>query len=181
MRRIFCYTDGSAVILKNPTRNGPGGFGTYFPDFYGKKLAHSLGFESTKTGRMEVMALLYAIRSLHVNHIERVELIVYSDSQYVTKTFTENRLQKWKKNNWTNSSGQVKNKDLWIKIDEALLHRPYLILTMRHIKGHQVDREKDPNKKELLKKNVHIIGNMIADSLANYKSHKKLLKSDTIF
>lgn len=180
MRKIYCYTDGSAVILKNPTRNGPGGFAAYFPDFYGKKLAYSMGFESTKTGRMEVMALLYAIRALPRDMKEKVELIVYSDSQYVTKSFTEGWLKKWISNNWCNASGEIKNKDLWQSINKNIINRPFLKLTMIHIKGHQLDKAKKSDKPKLLN-NSHIVGNSIADRLADYKRHKKLLKSDKIF
>lgn len=180
MKSINCYTDGSARILKNPTRNGPGGFAAYFPDLFGEKKAFSLGFEETKTGRMEVMALLYAIRAFGVDMKERVELTVYSDSQYVTKAFTERWLVKWMANNWQNASGEIKNKDLWVKIKDSLLERPLLKLNMVHIKGHQVDKEKNPVAKAYLMQSPHIVGNMIADKLADYKRHKNLLTSDKI-
>ena len=35
------------------------------------------------------------------------------------------------------------------------------------VKGHQLDREKDPIKKEELKKDPHVIGNAMADALAD--------------
>jgi len=173
MKEIIAYTDGSAVVAgKN---KGRGGFGVYFSDLEGEPKAFSLGFKQAKTGQMEVMALLHAIIHVPKKNKEPVKLIVYSDSEYVVKTFTENRLQKWVANDWINSSGEVKNKDLWKKILKSLEKRRFLILKMRHIRSHQVEKEKDPKKKELLKQDPHIQGNMMADWLADYKRHKKLL------
>lgn len=173
MKQILAYTDGSAVV--NGKNKGNGGFGVYFPDLEGEPKAFSLGFKQAKTGQMEVMALLHAIINLPKTSLGPVLLIVYSDSEYVVKTFTENRLQKWISNDWINSSGEVKNKDLWIKITRALNVRRYLKLEMRHIRSHQVEKEKDPKKKEMLKQDPHIQGNMMADWLADYKRHKILL------
>jgi ribonuclease HI len=168
---IIVYTDGSASVA-GPMK-GYSGFGTYFPDLFGKKKAFSLGFENGKTGEMEVLALYFAIKQIPIK--ESVKLIVYADSEYVVKTFTENRLEKWKKNGWTNTSGEVANKKLWVQIYSMLQERKSMKLELKHIKSHQVDREKDPIKKKELMSNPHIIGNLMADSLANYKRHTKRL------
>mgnify|MGYP001626942332 CR=1 FL=1 len=176
MNKVIAYTDGSAVVRGKC--KGHGGFGTYFPDLYGSKAAFSLGFKDTKTGRMEISALYYAVTALE-NDFKGV-LIVYSDSEYVVKSFTENRLNKWILNGWTNTSGEVKNKDLWEQIVKELDNRPNMILEMRHIRSHQVEKEKDKNKKLELMKDPNIIGNMMADQLADYKRHKKLNISDKI-
>ena len=169
---IYAYTDGSSVVKgKN---KGNGGFGTYFPDLFGKPKAFSLGFKQAKTGKMEVMALLYALKAMPDTYSETVKLIVYSDSEYVVKSFTEKRLKKWIAAGWRNSSGKVKNKKLWEKINLELISRGYLELEMRHIKSHQVEKEKDPEKRKILRENQHIKGNLIADFLADYKRHKVL-------
>ena len=178
MKNIIAYTDGSATV--RGTKKGNGGFGTYFPNFYGNPKAYSLGFRETKTGRMEIMALYYAISAFYYNHTEPVLLTVYSDSEYVVKSFTEGRLRRWIKSDWTNTSGKVKNKDLWEKIVEALDGRKFLTLEMKHIRSHQVEKEKDHEKKKILLQNPHTIGNMMADKLASYKRQKILLKSDKI-
>lgn len=170
---VVCYTDGSASVAGS--MKGFAGFGTYFPDLFGKKAAFSLGFENGKTGEMEVLALLFALRKMPL--YSEVKLTVYADSEYVVKTFTENRLQKWKENGWTNTSGAVVNKHLWVLIDREILTRPLLKLELKHIRSHQVDKEKDPVKRKELMSNPHIIGNLMADSLANYKRHKVRLKS----
>lgn len=175
IKKILAYTDGSAVIVG--PKKGNGGFGTYFPDFFGKKKAFSMGFLDAKTGQMEVTALLMAINAMPKTCISPIELIVYSDSEYVVKSFTEGRLLKWEANGWKNSSGVVKNRELWELILSGLQNRKYLKLTIHHIRSHQVEKEKDKHKKELLMKDPNIIGNLMADRLADYKRHEKLHES----
>lgn len=75
---------------------------------------------------------------------------------------------------------KFENIDLWKEVLEALDRRKYLRLDMKHIRSHQVEREKDPIKKAKLLKNPHIIGNLMADKLADYKRHKILLTSDKL-
>lgn len=175
---IFCYTDGSAVV--NGKNKGKGGFGTYFPELFGQTRAFSLAYKDTKTGRMEITALYYAIKAMPLIHSESVILRVYSDSEYVVKSFTENRLNKWIKAGWKNTSGDVKNDDLWKALLKALNKRKYLILDMHHIKSHQVEKEKDPVRKKQLLRYPHIKGNYIADKLANYKRHTIFKESDLL-
>ena len=170
---VVCYTDGSSSVAGS--MKGYSGFGTYFSNLFGEKKAFSIGFENGRTGEMEVLALLIAIKQMPKKSEEQIKLTVYSDSEYVVKTFTENRLEKWKENGWTNTSGEVANKRLWVKIHDMLRTRKYLTLEMKHIKSHQVDREKDPVKKKELMSNPHIIGNLMADRLANYKRHSSRL------
>ena len=172
MKRIVAYTDGSAVV--SGKMKGRGGFATYFPDLNGKAVAYSLGFENAKTGQMEVMALLIALKSLPLKEKETL-LQVYSDSEYVVKTFTEGRLGRWIANGWRNSSGIPKNLELWKKIDRELGKRErWLKLEMIHIKSHQLEKADDEEKKKL-KLDENIIGNAIADRLADYKRHETLI------
>jgi ribonuclease HI len=172
MKQIIAYTDGSAVV--SGANKGKGGFGTYFPDLFGKRVAYSQGFKVALTGQMEVLALLHAIQAMPLRSSEPIELKIYSDSEYVVKSFTENRLLKWEAAGWINSSGEVKNKMLWQEILSSLKAREYLKLTMEWIKSHQVEKCKVPYEKEQLLKDPNIIGNMMADKLADYKRHKFL-------
>tara|TARA_R110000796_G_scaffold70936_1_gene160982 strand:+ start:499 stop:1092 length:594 start_codon:yes stop_codon:yes gene_type:complete len=168
MKQIIAYTDGSAVV--SGANKGRGGYGAFFPDFYGKPKGLHEGFLYTKTGRTEMHALLSAINAFDWKTDaadEHVMLTVYSDSQYVVKAFTDGRLNKWKDNGWTNSSGKVKNKDLWLRILYALEQRRYLKLDMIWIKGHQLDKEKNPVAKAYLMQDPHIVGNAMADILAD--------------
>lgn len=176
MKTITAYTDGSAVVRGE--NKGKGGYGVYFPNFYGRSLGLSMGFENTKTGRVEQMALLAAIESFHINRQEEIVLEVYSDSQYVVKAFTDGRLKRWISNGWKNTTGNVKNRDLWEKILKALESRPFLTLDIKWIKGHQIDKEKDEARKEELRKDPHIIGNAMADRLADRWRKQEKLKQD---
>lgn len=173
MKEILVYTDGSAVVAGRSRGNG--GFAAYFPDLFGEKKAYSLGYKNTKTGEMEVTALLHAIQAMPKSYTEPVKLIVYSDSEYVVKSFTEHRLERWIEAGWRNSSGVVKNLELWKSIVRGLERREnYLTLEMRHIRSHQVEKSKNIFEKKNLMRDPHIQGNMIADRLADYKRHKKL-------
>lgn len=170
MEKILCYTDGSAVA--SGKLKGHGGFGTFFPNLLGKRKAFSDGYLNTKTGRMEQMALLYAIKAIPKDL--ECELIVRSDSQYVTKTFTENRLSKWIANDWMSYGKEIANVDLWKRIKKELDSRKKMKLTMVWIKAHQLDKLKksDKEKRMELLRDMHIVGNSIADKLADHKRHK---------
>ena len=89
MKEIIAYTDGSAVV--SGEYKGRGGFGVYFPDFYGNPKGVHIGYQHTKTGRTEQLALLYAIKSFYYSHKEEITLKVYSDSQYVVKSIRQRK------------------------------------------------------------------------------------------
>tara|TARA_B110000285_G_scaffold193205_1_gene222075 strand:- start:417 stop:956 length:540 start_codon:yes stop_codon:yes gene_type:complete len=178
MKTIKAYTDGSAVVKGKLA--GAGGFGTYFPDLFGSKKAFSSGFKKTKTGRMEIRALYHAVKAMPSRSTEPIQLVVFSDSEYVVKSFTEGRLKKWILAGWRNTSGAVKNKDLWEGVVNEIEKRDFLTLTLKHIRSHQVEKESNENKKKELLKNPDIIGNMVADRLADYKRHVQLLDSDSL-
>ena len=171
---IKAYTDGSACVKGD--NKGKGGFGTFFPNLFGKKKAFSLGFINTKTGRMEIMALLYAIRAIPIN--QECILKVFPDSEYIIKAFTEKRLEKWVKNNWITygyrgGEQPVKNIDLWKKVLRELEIRKNLTLTLEHVKAHQLDKIKDKKKIKGMLQDENILGNFVADKLADYKRFNK--------
>ncbi len=171
---IKCYTDGSACV--KGINKGKGGFATYFPNLISKRKVYSLGFTNTKTGRMEITALLYAIKAIPPKL--SCTLKVFSDSEYVVKSFTEKRLNKWVFNNWKSVSWDgsiidIKNVDLWKKILYELSIRENMILKMEHIRSHQLNKIKcEETKKELLK-DENVKGNYIADKFASYKRFTK--------
>lgn len=173
VNEIVCYTDGSAVV--SGVNKGKGGCGIYFPNFNGKPRGVSVGFEKTKTGRTEIYGLLTAIRQ--IKDKKPIRLTVYSDSQYVVKAFTDGRLEKWRNNGWQNTTGNVKNRDLWERLLDELKEKDFLTLDMRWIKSHQLEKEKDLERRKLLKQDEHVIGNAMADKLAErWRVMKKLNK-----
>lgn len=167
---IIACTDGSAVI-KGPMK-GCGGIGIYLR-IDDQKFYLSKGFSNTKTGRMEITALWYALSFIsdHINSSKRYNIDIHCDSEYVIKSFTENRLNRWIENDWINTSGEVVNKDLWIKVKGLIDSIPQAKLTFHHIKGHQLDKIKDKALALELLKREEIRGNWIADKLADYRDH----------
>ena len=61
------------------------------------------------------MAPIMALKQIR----ELSEITIYTDSKYVKDGITD-WIKKWKLNNWKNSNKKpVKNKDLWIKLDNS--------------------------------------------------------------
>ena len=78
---------------------------------------------------------LNAFIALMTSEIEADKYYVYVDSTYLMDPINKGWLSNWKKNNWTNSSGAVKNKELWVKIDEIMAKNGKKV-EIRKIKGH---------------------------------------------
>ena len=98
---LIIYTDGSA--RGNP---GPGGYGIVL--IWGeKKKEISGGYRLTTNNRMELMAVIVALRSLTRKHIA---VTIYTDSQYIVNTVEKKWLDNWIR---TDFKGGKKNKDLW--------------------------------------------------------------------
>jgi len=65
---------------------------------------------------MEMTAVVKALEMCIDHHELRVR--IYTDSNYVKNGITQ-WIHNWKKNGWkTSSGGDVKNKELWVKIDK---------------------------------------------------------------
>ena len=110
MKEIKIYTDGSC--LGNP---GPGGYGAILIYKKNEKEIYD-GFFNTTNNRMELMAPIMALSKLK----EPCNVKIITDSKYVKNGITS-WIFNWKKNNWkTASKKDVKNKDLWQKLDIAL-------------------------------------------------------------
>jgi ribonuclease HI len=153
MSNITAYTDGSAV-LKYPYL---GGFGSYIKTET-KNLKIRKGFFNTKTGRMELTAVIYVLRSIKN---KQMKLVIYSDSMYVVNTCNE-WIDNWERVGFIGK----KNVDLLKQLAYELRlfnRRPEL----RHVKGHQEHDEANSNTE-----NEHIRCNNIADELADYKTQK---------
>lgn len=122
--RVNIYTDGAC--RGNP---GPGGWGVLL-EYQGieKELCGGTQ-ESTTNNRMELLAAIHGIEAL----TKASNVSLYTDSIYVQKGITE-WMTSWKKRNWmTASKKPVKNKDLWVRLDEALASHN---VEWRWIKGH---------------------------------------------
>ncbi len=134
MTKIKLYTDGACS--GNP---GPGGWGVVFIKESDKdeSIQTNNGSESSTTNnRMELKAAIEGIKMANKADI----ITLTTDSKYVKNGITE-WIQNWKKNNWKNASNKpVKNKDLWIILDD--LNSTYEI-SWKWVKAHQDIDKKD--------------------------------------
>jgi ribonuclease HI len=105
--KVKVYTDGACS--GNP---GKGGWAAIILE--GNNQSSISGSENNTTNnRMELMAPIMALRKIKAHS----EITIYTDSKYVKDGIT-GWIKKWKLNNWVSASKKpVKNKDLWIKLD----------------------------------------------------------------
>lgn len=121
---LTIYTDGAS--RGNP---GRGGYGAILI-WRGQAKEISAGYRRTTNNRMELMSVIAALESLKR---DGVDIVVYSDSQYVVKAVTEGWLAKWVR---TDFSGGKKNRDLWMRFHAlAQRHRIRFIW----VKGHHTN------------------------------------------
>ena len=125
--RFKIYTDGACS--GNP---GKGGWAAIILD--GKNQSSISGSENkTTNNRMELMAPIMALKKIKI----KSEIIIYTDSRYVKDGITE-WIKKWKLNNWKSSNKKpVKNKDLWVKLDN---HCQKHNVSWKWVKAHAGDK-----------------------------------------
>lgn len=117
---IKIYTDGAAS--GNP---GPGGIGVVLiHDRLRKEISE--GYSHTTNNRMELLAV---IRGLEAVKWENANIIVFSDSKYVTDALNQKWLFTWEENQFR----KRKNVDLWKRFLD--LYRKHNI-KIEWIKGH---------------------------------------------
>ncbi|MEC7381064.1 MAG: ribonuclease HI [Pseudomonadota bacterium] len=120
---VEIYTDGACS--GNP---GPGGWGVFIKH-KNNNVELSGGERETTNNRMELMAAIKALEYFD----NKNEIILYTDSNYVKDGITK-WISNWKKNNWkTSNKKPVKNKDLWIRLDEAISKKN---INWQWVKGH---------------------------------------------
>ena len=121
--RLTAYTDGACS--GNP---GPGGWGAVLY-YQGLQQDLSGGNPQTTNNRMEMSAAIGVLEALpHSSYIE-----IYTDSQYLRDGITR-WMVNWKKNGWmTSDKKPVKNKDLWLQLDELSTQHE---VVWHWIKGH---------------------------------------------
>ena len=109
-KKVDIYTDGACS--GNP---GPGGWGVLI-QLDDKNIELSGGDNETTNNRMELMAAIIALEEINKDY----KINLYTDSNYVKDGITS-WISNWKKNSWkTANKKEVKNKDLWIRLDAAI-------------------------------------------------------------
>ena len=137
MKQVIMYTDGAC--RGNP---GPGGWGALITcegstkEVFGGKL-------DVTNNQMELSAAIEGLAALK----EPCNVNLFTDSKYVMDGITQ-WIHNWKKNNWrTAAKKDVKNKELWQRLDELI---NFHLVQWHWVKGHSGDE-----------------GNEMADLLAN--------------
>jgi ribonuclease HI len=108
-KTVDIFTDGACS--PNP---GPGGWGAILR--YGETEKELSGYApNTTNNRMELTAVVEALRAIK----RACHLTIHTDSRYLKDGITS-WIVVWKRNGWKTSTGSpVKNKDLWLVLDEA--------------------------------------------------------------
>ena len=117
------YTDGACK--GNP---GPGGWGALLD--YGGQIKEINGYSHETTNNiMELTAVIKALQQLN----RTCKIVITTDSNYVKNGITD-WIKKWKINGWkTANKKPVKNKELWVKLDQLVNQHT---ITWKWIKGH---------------------------------------------
>ncbi len=120
---VEIYSDGAC--RGNP---GPGGWGAILR-FNGTEKELFGGEPATTNNKMELTAVIRALEAL----TRPSKVHVYTDSQYVQKGIKE-WIHGWKRNGWKTAAKEpVKNKELWIELDEL---RKKHEIEWHWVKGH---------------------------------------------
>lgn len=127
MAELFAYTDGACS--GNP---GPGGWGAVLiardGDTVVKEKMLKGGEAHTTNNRMELLAAINALETLSSTST----LTVVTDSSYVKDGITK-WIYGWKSKGWKKKGGEIKNIDLWQRLDAA---RDRHDVTWEWVKGH---------------------------------------------
>ena len=122
--KYMIYADGACS--GNP---GPGGWGAVIFDEKKKQQNISGKIKDTTNNRMELMAPIMALKKIK----SKSDIVIFTDSIYVKNGITE-WIKKWEKNGWKSSNKKaVKNKDLWIKLNDLCQKNKVL---WKWVKGH---------------------------------------------
>jgi ribonuclease HI len=124
---ITIYTDGAA--RGNP---GPGGYGVVL--ISGRhRLEKSEGFNLTTNNRMELLAVIAGLEALK---IAGSNVVVYTDSKYVSDSVTKGWVFQWE----SKAFKKKKNPDLWIRF--LKIYRKHNVRFI-WVKGHASNTENE--------------------------------------
>ena len=121
---ITIYTDGACS--GNP---GVGGWGVVIIEDNKNEFFLNGGDKNTTNNKMELTAAIQALKAIE----KKSAITLITDSKYV-KDGIQSWIQNWKKNGWkTAAKKPVKNKELWIELDELIVRHN---ITWKWVKGH---------------------------------------------
>ena len=123
MKTVTIYTDGACS--GNP---GPGGWAAIL-SCLGREKELSGGERETTNNRMELRAVIEALSALK----EPCEVELWTDSQYIARAINEGWLAGWKRRGWRRKEGELKNPELWQRLDALLGEHK---VTVNWLRGH---------------------------------------------
>lgn len=132
MKAVNIYTDGACS--GNQHKANIGGWGAIL-EYAGHEKELFGGEANTTNNRMEMTALLAALRSLKKTGLH---IRVFADSAYLLNCFRNKWYVNWRRNNWkTSKNAAVENRELW---EELLGFLNIYTFSFFKVKGHV-----DPN------------------------------------
>lgn len=150
-RTLYVYTDGSTV--NNGKANARGGYGVFFSDTTLEPISKALPGKATNN-IAELTAIIKGLEKILDCAGAYDKIVVHTDSEYAFLSLTE-RYEKWEMNGWKSTwqgkTQEIKNQDL--------IKRAYILynktgVQLKHVRAHTG------------KKDIHSVGNEIADKLA---------------
>ena len=130
MEKVEIFTDGAC--RGNP---GPGGYGSIIRT-RDQENEISGSAKITTNNIMELTAAVVALKQLK----QPCEVVLTSDSQYLVKGMTQ-WIKGWAKKGWITASKQpVKNKEIWLELDQ--LNKVHKI-SWKWVRGHQGHAENE--------------------------------------
>ncbi len=122
--KVVIFTDGAST--GNP---GPGGYGVVRIDGENRE-ERSGGFRCTTNNRMELLAVIMALRELK----SHCAVVVYSDSTYVVNAVEKGWARRWRARGWMrNATSRAENADLWAQLLDLL---DQYKVEFRWVRGH---------------------------------------------
>jgi ribonuclease HI len=122
-KHVTIWTDGACI--GNP---GPGGFAAVLVHGAHRREITG-GYRRTTNNRMELMAVISALRALK----STCEVTVYSDARYVVDGVMNGTMRQWRASGWRRNREAVPNADLWEQLHQLCEQHS---VTLNWIRGH---------------------------------------------
>ncbi|WP_429970420.1 ribonuclease H family protein [Fructilactobacillus sp. Tb1] len=139
---IIVFTDGGSrnhgnVAGGHVKSTDPAAW-AYLIDFHGKQHSDSAGEMGVTNNKMEITALVEALKWLDENNFNNYNIGVVADSRYVLNAIQKGWIQGWKRRGWKRSAGELKNAELWAQLDQLLAKFPKIQYAWT--KGHATNK-----------------------------------------
>lgn len=121
---LIAYTDGSC---NNRGTHRAGGFSAVLPS---EELVLIGGEMPSTSARMELCAVSAVVQ--HCYKYKDVDLTIYSDAEYIVKSFNEGWVYDWIKIGFINT----KNKDIWKQLLRGIQTNHISSFRIIHVRGH---------------------------------------------